>query len=140
MSQTNVNSRYLSFTLGSEHYAVPLLAVKEVIAVPEITPIPFSPAYFQGIMNLRGQVISIIDLRKKLGIKSSESAETSVIICDLDPLCLGVIVDSIDSVLSPEPSEVSAKPELQGNKNPEYITSVFRGDKRLILLLDIEKR
>ena len=59
--------RYLSFNLGVEEYAVPLLAVREVIAMPEYTPVPYTPPYFLGIMNLRGQVISIMDLRQKLG-------------------------------------------------------------------------
>ena len=71
--------RYLSFSLGSEDYAIPLLSVKEVIAVPEITPIPFTPSHFLGIMNLRGQVISIIDLRSKLGIKTKRERRN---VCD----------------------------------------------------------
>lgn len=136
---TDKGARYLSFSLGAEQYAIPLLSVKEVIAVPEITPIPFTPPHFLGIMNLRGQVISVIDLRQKLGIKTKAGAETSIIICDLGVTSLGVVVDSIDSVLSPDPSEVSEKPEIQSSKNTEYITAVYRKENRLILFLDIAK-
>lgn len=131
--------RYLSFTLGTEDYAIPLLAVKEVIAVPEITPIPFTPPHFLGIMNLRGQVISVIDLRTKLGIQPKAAAETAIIICDLDSLSLGVVVDSINSVLCPGESEISGKPDIQSNRNTDYITNVFRKDKKLVLLLDVAK-
>jgi purine-binding chemotaxis protein CheW len=132
-------SRYLSFSLGKEEYAIPLLAVREVIAVPEVTPIPFTPAHFLGIMNLRGQVISIIDLRLKLGIKPIREGETSVIICDLGQMCLGVVVDSINSVLSPKETELSGKPDIESNKNTEYITGVYRKQDHLIIFLDIVK-
>ena len=136
---TIAETRFLGFSLGTEEYAIPLLEVREVIAMPDITPVPNTPPYFLGLMNLRGQVISIVDLRQKLGIKASSSVETGVIICDLSPLCLGVVVDSINSVLAPEASEISERPELQGQKNSSYITGVFRKDKKLILLLDIAK-
>ncbi len=132
-------NRYLSFALGEEDYAIPLLSVKEVIAVPEITPIPFSPSHFLGIMNLRGQVISVIDLRAKLQVKAVKSAETAIIICDLSPLCLGVVVDSINSVLAPTADELSGRPDIQSQKNPDYITHVCRRDKKLILFLDVAK-
>lgn len=131
--------RYLSFTLGQEDYAIPLLSVKEVIALPEVTPMPFTPPHFVGIMNLRGQVISVIDLRQKLGIKSGAAAETSVIICDLSPMVLGVVVDSINFVLSPDPSEMTEKPEMQGSRNTDYISSVYRKEEKLIMFLDIRK-
>lgn len=131
--------RYLRFSLGKEDYAIPLLSVKEVIAVPEITPIPYSPPYLVGIMNLRGQVISVIDFRKKLGITAESGTETSVIICDLDPLVLGVIVDSINAVASPGPGDISPKPDLESSRKTDYITGVFHDESKLILLLDLAK-
>lgn len=131
--------RFLSFSLGQEDYAIPLLNVKEVIAVPEITSIPFTPNYFLGIMNLRGQVISVLDLRHKLGIKFEKSKETSVIICDLNPLVVGVVVDSINAVVSPTQSEYSAKPDVQGSQNTDYISGVYRRENKLVLLLEISR-
>jgi purine-binding chemotaxis protein CheW len=132
-------ARYLSFSLGAGEYAIPLLAVREVIAMPEFTPIPNTPAYFLGIMNLRGQVISVIDLRHKLGIKALNSPETAVIICDLSPLSIGVVVDSINSVLSPADSELSPRPDIQSSANSEYVTGVYRKEKSLVLFLDLAK-
>ncbi|MBC7692182.1 MAG: purine-binding chemotaxis protein CheW [Methylotenera sp.] len=131
--------RYLSFCLGQEDYAIPLLAVREVIAVPDITPIPFTPPYFLGIMNLRGQVISVLDLRQKFNIKPQAGSETAVIICDLSPLSLGVVVDSINSVLAPNATDIAPKPEIQSSKSSDYITGVVKKDDRLILLLDIAR-
>ena len=135
----SLGTRYLSFTLGTEEYAIPLLSVREVIAVPEITPIPYTPSHFLGIMNLRGQVISIIDLRKKLAIAPQAKSETAVIICDLSPLCLGVVVDSINSVLAPDQSDVSEKPAIQSSRATDYITHIYRKEKKLVLFLDIQK-
>lgn len=132
-------SRYLSFSLGNERFAIPLLSVKEVIAIPEVTPIPFTPAHFKGIMNLRGQVISIIDLRQKMNIKSQPTAESAVVICDLSPLCLGVIVDSVDSVLSLEENEIKPRPDIESKQNVDYIIGVVEREKRLVLLLEIAR-
>ncbi len=135
----NVNNRYLCFSLGVEEYAIPLLSVKEVIALPDITPVPQTPPYFLGIMNLRGQVISIMDLRVKLTIKPLEATETAVIICDLKPNSVGVVVDSINSVINPSSDQISDKPEIQSQKSTEYIQGVYRQKDRLILLLDVSK-
>ena len=132
-------SRYLCFSLGEEEYAIRLQDVREVIAVPEVTPVPYTPPYFLGIMNLRGQVISVMDLRQKFNIKPSQSAETAVIICQFDGFSIGTVVDSVNSVLTPSPDHVSDKPEIQGTKNSDYITGVYRKEKHLVLFLNIAK-
>jgi purine-binding chemotaxis protein CheW len=133
------NTRFLSFRLGAEEYAIPLLNVKEVIAVPEFTPVPQTPGYFVGIMNLRGQIISAIDLRTKLGIKPSESEEESVIILDLQPNMLGIVVDSVNSVIAPLAGEVAEPPKIDGHKNAESITGVYTKDKSIVLILDVQR-
>lgn len=137
-NQDEVN-RYLNFTLGVEEFAIPLLTVKEVIAIPETTPIPHTPPHFIGIMNLRGQVISIIDLRKKFSIAAKNSEETSVIILDLKSQYLGVVVDSVNSVLPIKNSDVLVKPLIESSKSTDYITGVFRKNEQLVLLLDVYK-
>lgn len=139
VTEIHAGDRYLSFSLGQEDYAVPLLDVKEVIAMPDVTPIPFTPPHFLGIMNLRGQVISVLDLRTKMGIKPSGSGETAVIICDLASVSLGIVVDSINSVIAPSSSELSDKPEMIQSKNSDYISGVYRDEKKLVLLIDIAK-
>lgn len=132
--------RYIRFSLGKEEYAIPLLKVREVIALPDVTPIPQSPSYFLGIMNLRGQVITVIDLNLKLGIEPSEHSEKVVIVTDLGQICVGIVVDSINSVFSPNPEEISDKPDLNSNRKiSDYITNVYRKEKGLVLFLDINK-
>lgn len=135
----NDNSRYLCLNLGQEEFAVPLLAVKEVIGLPDTTPIPQAPSHFSGIMNLRGKIVSVMDLRVKLGIKPTGSDETTVIILDLGDYNLGVVVDKVNSVQVLTKEMVSEKPVIDGGKGHDYITGVFRKDDHLILLLDISK-
>ena len=132
-------NRFLCFSLGKEDFAIPLLTVREVIGLPEITPIPQMPAHFLGVVNLRGSVISIMDLRNKLGIKPTISKETSIIILDLGKLHLGVVVDCINSVLLIEKDKVSPKPHLENSKSSEAIMGVFQNKEHLVLLLDIAK-
>ncbi|MBI3544117.1 MAG: purine-binding chemotaxis protein CheW [Deltaproteobacteria bacterium] len=131
--------KYLCFSLGGESYAVPLLAVREVIAVPEITPVPHTPSHFLGIMNLRGQVISIIDLRTKFGLKAELTSRSAVIVCDLSPISLGIVVNSINAVLSISDQDIQPKPDIASNKNTAYITGVSKQGERLVLLLDLAK-
>lgn len=131
--------RYLSFSLGAEEYAIPLLSVREVIAMPEVTSTPYSPPYFLGIMNLRGQVISVIDLRLKLGVKPGASSETSVVILDFADHNIGVVVDSVNSVLHPKESELMEPPEIESSKNLDFILNVYRKEHELVLILDINR-
>jgi purine-binding chemotaxis protein CheW len=136
MSEQN---RFLCFNLGTEEYAIPLLAVREVIGVPDITPVPQMPNFFLGIMNLRGSVISIMDLRVKIGITPNKKAETSIIILDLGSVHLGVMVDCINSVMQVTEEEITEKPHLEHTKSSDAITGVFRKSNSLVLLLDIAR-
>ncbi len=136
MSET---TRYLCFGLGNEEFALPLLSVKEVIGLPEVTPVPQTPTHFLGIMNLRGSVISIIDLRVKLGIKPSPSEEITVMILDLGDYNLGIVVDRVNSVLSLSSEDISSKPMIDSAKSSDYVAGVFRKNDHLILLLDVTK-
>lgn len=132
-------SRYLCFSLGNEEFAIPLLSIKEVIGLPEITPVPQTPSHFLGIINLRGQVIPIMDLRLKFGIKISKNEETSVMILDLGQSQLGVVVDQVNSVQNLTQEDISEKPVLDKSKMHDYITGVFRNQSKLILMIDIAR-
>lgn len=131
--------RYLCFSLGKEKFAIPLLQVKEVIGNIETTPIPQAPPHFKGIMNLRGQVISVIDLRAKLKLgKPDSTTETTIIILDFDALSLGVIVDSVDSVVAYEGKDLSAPPDMELAGRTNYVIGVARSEKSLTLILDLK--
>lgn len=132
--------RYLTFSLGNEEYAIPLLKVKEVIAVPDITPIPFAPVHFLGVINLRGQIVSVIDLRTKLGMTSTlVGEETALIIVNLETILIGTIVDTANKVLGITAAETSLPPDLFAARSGACITGIVRKDSKLILLLDIAK-
>lgn len=135
-------SRYLNFSLGKEEFIIPLLAVQEVIAIPAVTPIPEAPAYFLGIMNLRGRIISVVNLSLKLKAKEvgERSAETAVIILDLGgSLSVGVIVDSVNSVLAVSHDHISPCPELGDGTKAPCLEGVARANDKMYLMLDVKK-
>lgn len=130
--------RFLCFSLGKERFAIPLLQVKEVIANTDTTSIPQAPTYFKGIMNLRGQIISVIDMTCKLKIGQAEiTPETTIIILDLNGLFIGVIVDSVDFVLDCDPNKISKPPDHEVGVKSEYIVGVVREKGSLILMIDM---
>ncbi len=132
------SERFLEFSLGRERFGIPLLQVRELISVPETTPIPYSPKYFKGIMNLRGQVISVIDLRLKLGVKATEDhSENAVVIVEFDGFRLGLIVDSINKVLQIEEGQIAEVPEVKATGGKDYINGVFKNGDDLVVLLEL---
>ncbi len=132
------SERFLEFSLGAERFGIPLLQVRELISVPDTTPIPYSPKYFKGIMNLRGQVISVIDLRLKLGVKATEDqSECAVVIVEFEGFRLGLIVDSINKVLQIEEGEIAEVPEVKATGGKDYINGVFKNGDDLIVLLEL---
>lgn len=140
-TQSNKNeiNRFIEFGLGKENYAVSLLMVREVISIPETTPIPTSPSHFLGIINLRGQIISVIDLRKKLKIEANSDKEEVVIIVDVGGENVGVVVDSINKVLAFSSDDVSEMPAVDAQINTRFIFGVYKKENSLTILLDIAK-
>lgn len=137
---TGNNERFLQFMLGDEAYAVHLLKIREVIPVPETTQLPNSQKHFVGIMNLRGQIISIYDLRQKLGIQSDcDSKEEAVVIVKIADTSVGLVVDSIDRVFQTNDSQIMRVPEIKSQVNAKFISGVFRQDSQLTMILDIGK-
>lgn len=137
-NNTNSN-RYICFNLGNQEYGVPLLSIKEVLGLPEVTPIPQCPNYFLGIMNLRGKVISVMDLRTKIGIKTQNNSETSVMILDLGDQLLGVVVDKVNAVITINMKDITEAPKMEETKATDYIENVYRHNEQLILLISIAK-
>ena len=137
-SEINQN-RYLVFTLNKEHFVLPILQVKEVMGYVPPTPIPAVPSYFKGIMNLRGRVIAVLDIKEKLQYKFSDnySAET-VIILDLNHLRAAIIVDSVDKVISIDSGSISPPSDIEASLAIKYITGVAKVEEELIFILDME--
>ena len=129
--------RFLCFSLGGAKYAIPLLCVKEVIAMPQVKSIPQTPAYFLGIINLRGNIIPIIDLRRRLNVTADLNEDSCVIICDLSPLQVGLVVSSVNQVLNLTEKDIGPRPEGQGSSKRSYITGLAKQDNEMIMLIDV---
>lgn len=137
----SLKDRYLQFALGKENYAVPLLNVREVIALPKTTPVPQSPAYLVGIMNLRGVVISIVDLKKRLGIKESpaegEKEEAVVIIESQSGALLGVCVDAVKKVFDANPESIANPSTVESKVPQDQIMGIHKSTEQLTLILNM---
>jgi purine-binding chemotaxis protein CheW len=128
--------RFLEFKLGEENYAVELLKVKEVITPPEMTPIPKAPSYYCGLMNLRGLVLTVIDLRKKLGITpGKDTSQNGIIIFDLGECLVGVMVDSIQKVLTISKDHIKPVPDAEGPTS-EFFLGVLQQEEKISMWLD----
>ncbi|AGH95424.1 chemotaxis protein CheW [Pseudobdellovibrio exovorus] len=132
-------SKYLSFHLGTENYAMPLLKVREVIGMPEITLVPHSSHHVLGVMNLRGQIITVIDMRTCLGLKAQQGHETTVIICEMPFGQIGMVVDAVNSVLSVAQEELAEVPAGSRASSQSYIVNIYRKEDQLTLILDVEQ-
>jgi purine-binding chemotaxis protein CheW len=131
--------RLLVFTLGSEHFGLLLLKVKEVLGRAKITPVPRSPIYFKGMMDLRGQVVAVIDLRERLQTKKPENEESAIMIIELNGSPMGVIVDKIDSVIPINIDDIQKTPEISTDIDPNFISGIYHGKDQLVMIIDIER-
>lgn len=131
--------RFLTFLLDKEEYAIPLPTVKEVVAFPEITRVSHTPSHMLGLMNFRGQIFSVFDLRVKFGLNAKYDSEISVIICVFEKLFFGVVVDSVNSVLSFLDADIDSAANVDLGQSTEYVVGVGKNQGPLIFVLDIVK-
>ena len=131
--------QFISFSVGEEDYGLELLRVKEVIRMRDITWLPKAPSFVKGIINLRGDVIPIIDLRDKFGLESNENtAQTRVIVVELGGRLTGLVVDSASQVVRIPTGQIEPPPPVPGGFSQELITGVGKLDDRLIILLNAD--
>ncbi|WP_394209485.1 chemotaxis protein CheW [Enterovibrio calviensis] len=140
-ASTRLAQKNLVFSLADEQYGIPLSSVKEVIGLVKVTPIPHVPPYFKGLINLRGRIISVIDLRSKLGLeeKAYEPKKTSIIISDVNALTIGSIVDDVNEVVGFDEAQIERDLDISHSIGRDYITGVAKAKGNLVLLLDIHK-
>ena len=136
--------KYLIFILAGETYGVEILKVREIIGQTEITAVPQTPDYVMGVMNLRGQIISVIDLKKKFGIESKTNAEQNcIIIVEIEKEYrkrnMGIIVDSVEEVLNIKAENIEDVPEFGSAVNTDFIIGIGKVGKSVRILLDIDK-
>jgi purine-binding chemotaxis protein CheW len=130
----------INFTVGGDEYAVEIQKVREVINFREITQLPKAPSFVKGIINLRGEVIPVIDLREKFGLSHEEySAMTNVVIVEIGRKAVGVVVDSVRHVIRVAASDLAPSPPFIGGLSGKYVNGVAKLGERLIVVLDMEK-
>ncbi|MBF0338136.1 MAG: chemotaxis protein CheW [Nitrospirae bacterium] len=130
----------VTFTLGSEEYAVDILKVQEINRMTVITIVPNSPQYVEGVINLRGKVIPVVNLRKKFGIAEIDNdSDARIMIVDIRGITMGMVVDSVSEVLRVPATIVEATPPMATDISTEFINGIAKLADRLIILLDIDK-
>jgi purine-binding chemotaxis protein CheW len=126
--------------VGRETFGLPIALVREIVRVPEITSVPNAPDYIEGVINLRGRIIPVVDLRKRFGEKITEpNKRNRIVVVELESRRIGLIVNSASEVLKIAPSEIEAPHDVFQEGELNYITGVGKLKGRLVILLDLNK-
>ncbi len=136
--------KYLTFSLAGEEYGIGILKVKEIIGMMPITVVPQTPSYIKGVINLRGKVIPVIDLRLKFSIAAAEFTErTCIIVVEITAagrtILMGIVVDSVSEVLNIKAADIEATPSFGTKLDTEYILGMAKSGGSIKILLDIDK-
>lgn len=128
------------FTLADETYGIDISTVNEIIRMQAITEVPRTPDFVEGVINLRGRIVPVIDLRKRFSLAVSEETQASrIMVVELEGLTVGMIVDSVSEVLRLPASSIEPTPTMVSGVDAAYLRGVGKWDDRLIILLDIKK-
>ena len=129
----------VSFHVGEEEFGLDILRVQEIIRVQRLTRVPNSPEFVDGVINLRGKVIPVVDLRKRFGLEVTDQGnQTRIVVVEVKGTVLGFIVDSVSEVLR-IPAETVEPPPRLGKVEREYVMGVGKLDNRLLILLDVDR-
>ncbi len=136
--------KYLSFQVGAEEFAISVLSVREIMGIQDITSVPQTPGYVKGIINLRGKVVPVIDLRLKFGMQSQEyTPRTCIIVVSVAgataPLLMGIVVDSVSEVLNVGAADIESTPDFGQGAHIPYLLGIAKNKGKVKILLDIEK-
>lgn len=130
--------QYLTFVLNSQRYGVPISAVREINRVSDITHVPQAPRFVVGVMNLRGKVIPVFDLRLKFGLDAvPHTRETCIIVIEGKTGQIGMIVDSVSEVVELTAAQIEMKPSFVGDESLSHVVGMGKLDNRIIILVDI---
>lgn len=136
----HLNEQYITFTIGEEDYAISIVNVEEIVKVTNLIKVPKSQDYFVGLMDIRGKVVNMIDLSKKImNRKVGESQMNRAIIVKIDGKSLGVIVDRVSHVVRFADNQIDPPPPSVKGMSSRYIVGVAKRDNRFIIIMDIEK-
>ncbi len=140
---SKLEGKYLTFALGNEEYGVGILKVREIIGIMEITSVPHTPTYIKGVINLRGRVIPVLELRVKFEMEPLEYTDrTCIIVVEIDgpsgQIQVGMLVDSVSEVLHIVSEEIEPPPAFGTTKNLEYIMGIGKIKGQVKILLDVD--
>ena len=138
--EDSMKNRYLTFRVGNENYVIPISCVTEIVSMQKVTEVPDMPDFIKGVINLRGQVIPVIDVRLRFQLAARDYDDrTCAIVVNLDTMIVGLIVDSVDEVRHIDEVNVSPSPSVVEDGACNYINGMGRVDGGVKILLDIRK-
>src|SRR5947208_2862974 len=130
----------VGFQVGRETYGVPITSLHEIVRVPEITAVPEAPAYVEGVINLRGKIVSIVDLRKRFGEKEiTHNKKNRILVVEVEKKMVGLIVDAASEVLRMSSEDIDNPPNVFEEGELNYVTGVGKLKDRLIILIELNK-
>ena len=136
--------KYLTYCLGDEEYGIGILQVREIIGMMPITPVPQTPQYVKGVINLRGKIIPVVDLRLKFGMEERAYGDrTSIVVVEIkaekESVPIGVVVDSVSEVLNIKGEDIEDTPKFGTTVNTDYILGMAKNEGGVKILLDIDR-
>ena len=140
ITKENSEGKFLTFALANEEYGIEILKVREIIGLMNITTVPQTPDYMKGVINLRGKVIPVIDLRLKFSMPEVEhTQETCIIVVEVSNSLMGIVVYSVSEVLDIKGTEIEESPKFGQGIDTKFIMGLGKIKGKIIILLDIEK-
>ena len=133
-------NQVVRFMVGKESFGVDIGRIQEIVTIPEITRVPDTPDFLEGIINLRGKIVSVIDLRKRLKVNGAgRHKKNRILVTEIEGRVVGIIVDEVSEVLRLNPDNIEPPPEMTNPAGSEYIIGVGKLEDKIILLLDLAK-
>jgi len=146
MSETQVDEsiQFLTFKLGEEIYGVDVLQVREVLDAVPVTKVPRSPEFMLGVINLRGSVVPVVDMRRKFGMEAADrSRDTCIVVMEIalegETTVIGALADAVEEVLELTEAQIEPAPKLGTRLNTEFIRGMGKRDEQFIILLDVDR-
>ncbi len=137
--KSSLEGKFLTFVLSSEEYGIEILKVREIIGLMDITSVPQTPDYMKGVINLRGKVIPVIDLRMKFSMQEeAHTQETCVIVVEVNSTSIGIIVDSVSEVSDIAGEEIENAPKFGQDIDTSFIMGLGKVKDKIVILLDID--
>jgi purine-binding chemotaxis protein CheW len=140
----DIAGKYLTFRMASEEYGLSIHKVREIIGLMNITRVPRTPPYIRGVINLRGKVIPVLDLKDKLGMgRTDDNIETCINVVEVnlngEPILMGIIVDAVNEVIDISTNEIAEAPAISACEYNKFILGIGKVNNKIIILLDIDK-